>query len=212
MQSSFPLGKVPERADRSMALNKLFDQFTGGARDASAAAGQMEHPSDAATSATSVDMETLTQNPNAGARRESGLPMVAQTIPTSVAPANANASSSRLNGNLYDDAKPLNPVERGMLEEEIIEALRTVYDPEIPVNIYDMGLIYEIDVQNDRFIDVKMTLTSPGCPVAGTLPGEVQRKVESVEGVTGASVELVWEPTWTMEMMSEDARLELGFF
>ena len=203
-----------------MALNKLFDQFTGGARDASAAAGQMEHPSEAPSSAASVDMETLTQNPDAGAgastgvgaRRESGLPMVAQSIPTSVAPANANASSSRLNGNLYDDAKPLNPVERGMLEEEIIEALRTVYDPEIPVNIYDMGLIYEIDVQNDRFIDVKMTLTSPGCPVAGTLPGEVQRKIESVEGVTGASVELVWEPTWTMEMMSEDARLELGFF
>ncbi len=201
-----------------MALNKLFDQFTGGARDASAAAGQMEHPSEAATSAASVDMETLTQNAdagagvNAGARRESGLPMVAQSIPTSVAPANAGASSSRLNGNLYNDAKPLNPVERGMLEEEIIEALRTVYDPEIPVNIYDMGLIYEIDVQNDRFIDLKMTLTSPGCPVAGTLPGEVQRKVETVEGVTGASVELVWEPTWTMEMMSEDARLELGFF
>ncbi len=108
--------------------------------------------------------------------------------------------------------QPLNPVERGLLEEEVIETLRSVYDPEIPVNIYDMGLIYEIDIDRNGFVDVKMTLTSPGCPVAGTLPPEVQRKVASVDGVTGAKVELVWEPTWSMDMMSEDARMELGFF
>jgi FeS assembly SUF system protein len=106
----------------------------------------------------------------------------------------------------------LNPVERGLLEEEIIEALRTVYDPEIPVNIYDMGLIYEIDVNAKGFVEIKMTLTSPGCPVAGTLPPDVQRKVCNVEGVTGANVTLVWEPTWNLEMMSEEARLELGFY
>jgi FeS assembly SUF system protein len=111
-----------------------------------------------------------------------------------------------------DALTPLNPIERGLLEEEIIETLRSCYDPEIPVNIYDLGLIYEINVAKNRFVDVKMTLTSPGCPVAGTLPPEVERRVAGVEGVVGAKVELVWEPTWTMEFMSEDARLELGFF
>lgn len=110
------------------------------------------------------------------------------------------------------NAKPLNPIEKGILEEEVIETLRNIYDPEIPVNIYDMGLIYELTVSKDRFVDIKMTLTSPGCPVAGTLPPEVQNKVAAVEGISGANVELVWEPTWSMDFMSEDARLELGFF
>jgi len=109
-------------------------------------------------------------------------------------------------------AKPLNPVEKGLLEEEIIETMRNCYDPEIPVNIYDMGLIYEIDIDKNAFVNVKMTLTSPGCPVAGTLPPDVERRVAAVEGVTGAKVEVVWDPTWNMEMMSEDARLELGFY
>ena len=77
------------------------------------------------------------------------------------------------------------------LEDRIVEALKTVYDPEIPVNIYELGLIYDIDVQDAGQIDVKMTLTSPACPVAGTLPGEVQAKVESVEGVAAAEVEVV---------------------
>lgn len=115
-------------------------------------------------------------------------------------------------GNGDTPAVSLNPVERGLLEEEVIEALRTVYDPEIPVNIYDMGLIYEIEIDSKGFVEIKMTLTSPGCPVAGTLPPDVQRKVSNVEGVTGANVTLVWEPTWNMEMMSEEARLDLGFY
>jgi FeS assembly SUF system protein len=98
------------------------------------------------------------------------------------------------------------------VEEGIVEALKTVFDPEIPVNIYELGLIYDIDVQEDGRVEVKMTLTAPGCPVAGTLPGEVKSKVESVRGVASADVELVWDPAWNPSMMSEAARLQLGMF
>ncbi len=98
------------------------------------------------------------------------------------------------------------------LENGIVEALKTIFDPEIPVNIYELGLIYDIDIQENGGVQVKMTLTAPGCPVAGSLPGEVQAKVESVPGVTSADVELVWDPAWNPSMMSEAARLQLGMF
>ncbi len=98
------------------------------------------------------------------------------------------------------------------VENGIVEALKTVYDPEIPVNIYELGLIYDIDIQEDGAVKVKMTLTSPGCPVAGSLPGEVQAKVAGAPGVTSVDVELVWDPAWNPSMMSEAARLELGMF
>jgi len=98
------------------------------------------------------------------------------------------------------------------LENGIVEALKTVFDPEIPVNIYELGLIYDIDIQENGVVQVKMTLTAPGCPVAGTLPGEVRDRVESVRGVTSADVEVVWDPMWNPSMMSEAARLELGMF
>lgn len=98
------------------------------------------------------------------------------------------------------------------LEGRIVEALKTVYDPEIPVDIYELGLIYDIDIQPEGKVAVSMTLTSPACPVAGSLPGEVEQKVQGVEGVEEASVELVWEPTWNPGMMSEAAKLDLGMF
>ncbi len=101
------------------------------------------------------------------------------------------------------------PVDEAVLHERVIEALKTVYDPEIPVNIYDLGLIYEVKIK-DRFVDVDMTLTAPGCPVAHTFPGMVERSVELVKGVSGAAVELVWDPPWTPDLISEAARLELG--
>ena len=101
------------------------------------------------------------------------------------------------------------PVDEAILYERVIEALKTVYDPEIPVNIYDLGLIYEVKIK-DRFVDVDMTLTAPGCPVAHTFPGMVERSVELVQGVNGAAVELVWDPPWTPDLISEAARLELG--
>ena len=95
------------------------------------------------------------------------------------------------------------------LEPAIIDALRTVFDPEIPVNIYELGLVYNISCEAGR-VDVVMTLTSPACPVAGSLPGEVQATVEGVPGVESAEVELVWDPVWDPSMMTEAARLELG--
>jgi FeS assembly SUF system protein len=96
------------------------------------------------------------------------------------------------------------------LKERIVETLRTVFDPEIPVNIYDLGLIYEIEVSAKGVVDVKMTLTSPACPVAGSLPPEVEAKVAAVEGVQSARVELVWDPPWSQEKLSEAAKLQLG--
>lgn len=94
--------------------------------------------------------------------------------------------------------------------EAIIAALRTVFDPEIPTNVYDLGLIYAIDAVGDDGIAIKMTLTAPGCPVAGTLPRMVERAVETVPGVARCKVELVWDPPWTKERMSEEAQLQLG--
>ncbi len=96
------------------------------------------------------------------------------------------------------------------LEDRVVEALKSVYDPEIPVNIYEMGLIYTVDIHESGHVDIKMTLTSPACPVAGTLPGEVQARVEGVEGIDTAEVEIVWDPVWNPSMMSEAARLDLG--
>ena len=98
------------------------------------------------------------------------------------------------------------------LDDRIIAALREVYDPEIPVNIYDLGLIYRIDCDEIGVVEIDMTLTAPGCPVAQTFPGTVEAAVQNVEGVATAEVELVWEPPWTPDRMSEAAKLELGFF
>lgn len=134
-------------------------------------------------SAQQVDAEVMASQPDAGS----------ETSPTAV-------------------QTPLNPIEKGLLEEEVIEAIRTCYDPEIPVNIFDLGLVYEIDIDKNAFVDIKMTLTSPGCPVAGTLPPEVENKVRQVDGVAGARVQVVWDPPWTMERMTDEARLELGFY
>lgn len=96
------------------------------------------------------------------------------------------------------------------LKDKIVEVLKTIFDPEIPVNIYEIGLIYEVKVDPDNAVNIDMTLTSPACPVAGTLPGDVESKVAAISGVASAKVNLVWEPTWTPEKMSEAAKLQLG--
>ncbi len=96
------------------------------------------------------------------------------------------------------------------LGAKIVAALKTCYDPEIPVDIYELGLIYKVDVEDDNTVKVEMTLTSPHCPVAESLPAEVKEKVEAVEGVKACEVEIVWDPPWNPTMMSEEARLELG--
>lgn len=99
-----------------------------------------------------------------------------------------------------------------VLKEQVIAGLKTVFDPEIPVNIYDLGLIYDIAIDEEQHVHIQMTLTSPGCPVAQTFPGTVEQAVNKVEGVSDCVVELVWEPPWTQERMTEVARLELGIF
>ncbi|MFC3909506.1 SUF system Fe-S cluster assembly protein [Legionella dresdenensis] len=98
------------------------------------------------------------------------------------------------------------------LKELVIAALKTVFDPEIPVNIYDLGLIYDIAINEEQHVHIQMTLTSPGCPVAQTFPGTVEQAVNQLEDVSDCTVELVWEPIWTQERMTEAARLELGIF
>jgi len=98
------------------------------------------------------------------------------------------------------------------VKDRIVAMLHTIFDPEIPVNIYELGLIYEIEIAPLGEVAIKMTLTSPGCPVAGTLPGEVQRKVETVPEVVKAKVDLVWEPPWDKDRMSEAAKLQLGIY
>ncbi|MCG6947684.1 MAG: SUF system Fe-S cluster assembly protein [Acidobacteria bacterium] len=98
------------------------------------------------------------------------------------------------------------------LRDQIIGVLKTIFDPEIPVNIYEIGLIYEVNVDDEANIHVLMTLTSPMCPVAESLPPEVEEKVAAIEGVTSATVEITWDPPWDPDMMSEAAKLELGMF
>ncbi|SPF80462.1 SUF system Fe-S cluster assembly protein [Pseudoprimorskyibacter insulae] len=97
------------------------------------------------------------------------------------------------------------------LYDQVVEACRTVYDPEIPVNIYDLGLVYTVDITEENVVRVLMTLTAPGCPVAGEMPGWVAEAIEPLPGVKHVEVDLTWEPPWGMDMMSDEARLELGF-
>lgn len=101
--------------------------------------------------------------------------------------------------------------EKTQIEERIVDVLKTVYDPEIPVNIYDLGMIYKIDVKEDNTVDLDMTFTAPNCPAADYILEDVRTKVDSVEGIKGSNVNLVFEPAWDQSMMSEEARVELGF-
>ena len=104
----------------------------------------------------------------------------------------------------------ISAIEQRIIEAEAVEAIQTCFDPEIPVNIYELGLIYGVEVDAKGAVTVKMTLTSPHCPAAQSLPSEVAAKVRAVKGVTGASVDVVWEPPWNPGMMTEAARLQLG--
>ena len=107
-------------------------------------------------------------------------------------------------------AEPAEPIDKEDLKNRIVEAMKTIYDPEIPVNVYDIGLIYKIEPQDDGLVQLTMTLTTPNCPAAGILPGEIESKARGVEGVRDIDFELTFDPPWNPEMMSEGARLELG--
>ena len=114
---------------------------------------------------------------------------------------------------LADDMSKIDsvPASEPTLRERVEAVLHTIYDPEIPVNIYELGLIYDLDVSENGVVEIKMTLTAPNCPAAGMMPAEVEAKVCAVDGVTSTNVELVWDPPWDKSRMSEAARLELGF-
>ncbi len=118
-----------------------------------------------------------------------------------------------LEGFLAQQPRPLEPPGAdpgGDLYEQVIEALKEIYDPEIPVNIYDLGLIYDVEITPEHHAKVKMTLTTPHCPVAESMPGEVELRVGAVAGIGDAEVELVWDPPWDPQRMSDEAKLELG--
>jgi len=118
-----------------------------------------------------------------------------------------------LEGFLAEKPQPAEPADAepgGGLYEAVIEALKEIYDPEIPVNIYDLGLIYDVEITAEHHAYVKMTLTTPHCPVAESMPGEVELRVGSVPGIGHAEVELVWDPPWDPQKMSDEAKLELG--
>ena len=110
------------------------------------------------------------------------------------------------------EKQPISSIEKTVIEAQVIEALRTCYDPEIPVNIYEMGLIYSITVDDSGNVEITMTLTSPYCPAIQSLPAEIEQKVNGVQGVTTAKVNVVWDPPWDPSKMTEAARLELGLF
>lgn len=109
-------------------------------------------------------------------------------------------------------ASTISPQELDRLTTDIIAALKTVYDPEIPSDIYEIGLIYRIDIDDNRLVDIDMTLTAPGCPVAGEMPGWVENAVGTVEGVSGVTVNMVFDPPWTPERLSEEAQISMGWF
>jgi FeS assembly SUF system protein len=109
-------------------------------------------------------------------------------------------------------AEPAEPIDRDEIEKNIIDAIKTVYDPEIPVNIFEMGLIYGVDIQPDGAVKVTMTLTAPTCPSAQELPVSVRQSIKGIPGVSSVGVEIVWDPPWTPAKMSEAAKLQLGMF
>lgn len=102
-------------------------------------------------------------------------------------------------------------IEKKALEDKVIEVIKECYDPEIPVNIWELGLIYEVNIGDDPVVNIKMTLTAPGCPAARSLPIEVHERIAQIPEVSDVQVEVVWDPPWTPEMMSQEAKLELGF-
>ena len=138
-------------------------------------------------------------------------------VSDAVEPANAGETFARkrdyLEGFLAQQPRPSEPAAAdpgGDLYEQVIDALKEIYDPEIPVNIYDLGLIYEVEITPEHHAKVKMTLTTPHCPVAESMPGEVELRVGAVPGIGDAEVELVWDPPWDPQKMSDEAKLELG--
>ena len=128
-----------------------------------------------------------------------------------IPPTNESAQETA-DGNLSPAGSSIPQEELARLTDDIVGALKTVYDPEIPADIYELGLIYKIDIEDDRSVKIDMTLTAPGCPVAGEMPGWVENAVGAVEGVSGVDVKMVFDPHWTPDRMSEEAQVAVGWY
>lgn len=125
---------------------------------------------------------------------------------------NANAADDTAAAGETAQVSAIPREELARLSDDIISALKTVYDPEIPADIYELGLIYKIDIEDDRMVKVLMTLTAPGCPVAGEMPGWVENAVATVEGISGVEVDMTFDPPWSPERMSEEAQVAIGWY
>lgn len=125
---------------------------------------------------------------------------------------NANTAIDAAAGSETAQESAIPREELARLSDDIISALKTVYDPEIPADIYELGLIYKIDIEDDRMVKVLMTLTAPGCPVAGEMPGWVENAVSTVEGISGVEVDMTFDPPWTPDRMSEEAQVAIGWY
>ena len=125
----------------------------------------------------------------------------------------AEATEKKLDApEVAEKVSTIPPDELARLSDDVIAALKTVYDPEIPADIFELGLVYKIDIEDDRMVKIVMTLTAPGCPVAGEMPGWVENAVGAVEGVSGVTVEMTFDPPWTPDRMSEEAQVAVGWY
>ena len=125
----------------------------------------------------------------------------------------AEATEKKLDApEVAEKVSTIPPDELARLSDDVISALKTVYDPEIPADIFELGLIYKIDIEDDRMVKIDMTLTAPGCPVAGEMPGWVENAVSAVEGVSGVEVKMTFDPPWTPDRMSEEAQVAVGWY
>jgi FeS assembly SUF system protein len=183
------------------------DQNNSGADEATAASGSASHEEP-----FSAPTAPATSTPSTGT--SAAVPESSVASGDQVAPGDPSAPSGQTSG-ASDAATPeaggAAALDPWKLREQIIQVLHTVYDPEIPVDIWELGLVYRLDVRENGDVSIQMTLTSPLCPVAGSLPPEVRQKVQSVPGVHDVQVELTWDPPWHMGMMTDVARLKLGF-
>ena len=159
-------------------------------------------------SAAPVSGEVVSGEPGSG-ESASGEPESLTPEAGAEAPNDAGAPASAQAAHSGDSSIPTPELER--ITADVIKGLKTVYDPEIPVDVYELGLIYKVDLSDDRLLTIDMTLTAPGCPVAGEMPGWVEGSVRGIDGVDDVSVNMVFEPPWTPERMSDEARLELGW-
>lgn len=154
-----------------------------------------------------TEVTTETTDAPAAAAAEAAIPANAIARTETLAPAD---SAPPADAPAQASAIPADELAR--ITDDIVSALKTVYDPEIPADIYELGLVYKIDIEDDRTVKIKMTLTAPGCPVAGEMPGWVQNAVGTVEGVSDVEVDMVFDPPWTPDRMSEEAQVAVGWY